>query len=524
MNIFQLDRLQAGLTPRSVLRALGKRKLSILALWLAGSAATVAVVYSLRPVYSSEALILVESQKIPENFVAATVQTALEARLDELKQQVLSRERLWNLIQEFDLYPRQRQIRTREEVVEMMRRDIDIVLERGWSTSRPGAFRVAYESTSPQITAEVANRIGRFFIDENLRARAVEAEATSAFLDNQLGQSKKELQEQEAKLRDFKEAYLGELPQQEGSLLAAMSQKRAELLGVQDSLGRAQQSRLVLESSLAVAQANQDAVRRRAQEDSGSQSVMILPAPSPAQPAPPSELDKARAQLQALRARYQDKHPEVQRMLLEVAQLEKEEKARVAQSAEIPTEPPAVASAQPGGTTRVVTDRPRRAAAMLDDPAVRSLKAQIALVSREIQNLDARHAQVIQEATELQNQMQKMPIREQQLAAITRDYDTCKANYQSLLNKKLAADVATNMERWQKAERFVMLDAARIPEKPVRPKRALLTAGGSILSLLAAAAFALLLELRRNVVLGEWELPAGTVVLGRLPQMEMERI
>jgi polysaccharide chain length determinant protein (PEP-CTERM system associated) len=523
VNLFQLDRLQAGLTPRSILRALGKRKLSILALWLAGSAATVAVVYSLRPVYSAEALILVESQKIPENFVAATVQTALEARLDELKQQVLSRERLWNLTQEFDLYPRQRQIRTREEVVEMMRRDVTIVLERGWSTSRPGAFRVAYESTSPQITAEVANRIGRFFIDENLRARAVEAEATSAFLDNQLAQSKKELQEQEAKLRDFKEAYLGELPQQEGSLLAAMSQKRAELLGVQDSLGRAQQSRLVLESSLAVAQANQDAVRRRAQEDSGSPIVFSLPAPEQPQQAPPSELDKARAQLQALRARYEDKHPEVQRMLLEVARLQNEEQAREAQSAEIPTEPPAVASRQPGAMT-VLTERPRRAAAMLDDSAVRSLKAQIALESREIQNLEARHAQVIQEATELQRQMQKMPIREQQLAAITRDYDTCKANYQSLLNKKLAADVATNMERWQKAERFVMLDAARIPEKPVRPKRALLTAGGSILSLLAAAAFALLLELRRNVVLGEWELPAGTVVLGRLPRMEMERI
>jgi len=99
-------------TPRSILRALWKRRFLVATLWVAGSSATVAVVANLHPIYSAEALILVESQKIPENFVAATVQTALEARLDQLKQQVLSRERLWSLIEEFDLYPALRPIRT----------------------------------------------------------------------------------------------------------------------------------------------------------------------------------------------------------------------------------------------------------------------------------------------------------------------------------------------------------------------------------------------------------------------------
>lgn len=252
VNLFQTDVLQSLLNPRSILRALWKRKLSIVLLWLIGSAATVAVVTRLRAVYTAEALILVESQKIPESFVAATVQTALEARLDTLKQQVLSHERLWNLIQEFDLYAKQRKSHTREEVVDMMRGDINIKLERGWSTSRPGAFRVSYETYSPKTVAEICNRIGRFFIDENLRAREVEAEATSAFLDSQLAESKKKLQEQEARLKDFKEAYIGELPQQQTTLLSAASQSRAELLGIQDSLARAQQNKLTLESSLAL--------------------------------------------------------------------------------------------------------------------------------------------------------------------------------------------------------------------------------------------------------------------------------
>ena len=252
MNLLQLDPMQTGLNPRSILRALWKRRLLIGTLWLAGSAATVAVVVNLRAVYSAEALILVESQKIPENFVAATVQTALEARLDELKQQVLSHERLWSLIEEFNLYPKLRQTRTRDEVLEAMRKDVSIKLEKGWSASRPGAFRVSYETFSPTISAEIANRVGRFFIDENLRERAVEAEATSQFLDSQLGESKKMLQDQEARLKDFKEANIGELPQQEGALLAVVSQNKVELMGLQDSLARAQQNKLMIESSLGI--------------------------------------------------------------------------------------------------------------------------------------------------------------------------------------------------------------------------------------------------------------------------------
>ena len=79
--------------------------------------------------------------------------------------------------------------------------------------------------------------------------------------------------------------------------------------------------------------------------------------------------------------------------------------------------------------------------------------------------------------------MDKLPMREQQLASLTRDYEASKANYKSLLDKKMAAEMAANMERWQKAERFVMLDAARVPEKPTSPNRPVFMAGGVLLSL-----------------------------------------
>jgi uncharacterized protein involved in exopolysaccharide biosynthesis len=129
---------------------------------------------------------------------------------------------------------------------------------------------------------------------------------------------------------------------------------------------------------------------------------------------------------------------------------------------------------------------------------------------------------VLRDVGAVQSRMDKLPMREQELASLTRDYEASKANYKSLLDKKLAAEMAANMERWQKAERFVMLDVARVPEKPASPNRPVFMTGGVLLSLAMAAGIAFLLETRRNVFLGEWELPAGTVVVGRVPKMLVE--
>jgi len=464
--------LRPEFSPRSIVRALWKHKVAILGLWLLGSTAIGVYVFSMRPVYSADAMILVESQKIPENFVASTVQTVLEARMDMLKQQVLSKDRLWSLIEQLNLYPELRRQLTREEVIGTMRRDISITLERGWSANRPGAFRITYQAHDPRIAAEVSNRIGRFFINENLRQREGEAADTSEFLDSQLAESKTKLQEQEAKLRDFKVQYNGELPEQEGALLAQMSQSKAELLGLVDAIGRAQQNRLILETSLAAAQASlreRRALNRQRAAQEGPVTLDPSPAP-PSAPPPPTMLERLRSELAELRLRYQDQHPEVQRKIAEIARLEKEE-AGTAQREAQPGSGSAKAAVVPTGHNPSVSDQVADDAASAEGSRIDLLKSQLNLATREVDALEARRQRIIQEVADVQGRVQKLPIREQQLASITRDYETSKTNYHSLLDKKLAADMAENMERWQKAERFVMLDEARVPKSRSARKR-----------------------------------------------------
>jgi succinoglycan biosynthesis transport protein ExoP len=79
--------------------------------------------------------------------------------------------------------------------------------------------------------------------------------------------------------------------------------------------------------------------------------------------------------------------------------------------------------------------------------------------------------------------------------------------------------MATEMEKNQKSERFTVLDSARVPEKPVRPDRLILSLIAWPLCLLLGAGIGYLVEFNKNVVLGEWELPSETPILGRVPRI-----
>jgi polysaccharide chain length determinant protein (PEP-CTERM system associated) len=504
-------------SPLSIIRALWKWKVVIIVVWLLGSAASILIVRSLPAVYVADALIQVDPQKIPETFVPTTVATAIEVRMDRLKQQVLSRERLWSLVQELDLYREERRVRTQEEVIELMRNDISINLESSWSArEQPSAFRVHYSAPEPALAAAVTNRIAAFFVDENLRQREAEAQDASEFLRAQLTESDRQLQAQEAKLKEFKLSNVGGLPEQEAALLATMSQNRTELSGIQEALARARQNKIVIENSKAMAEV----------EVRDLQDALRPPGSSIQQRPSLTALDQLDLELRAARLRYLDTHPEVERLLREKKRVEDEmAQSRGTREGETKssstdnngtTEPAIAGRVRLGGDGTLVEQR-----LLAEKQRVSELLSQIEQVTSEMEMLEARRQEILKEVAETQVLLKNIPVREQQLASIMRDYDTSKRNYDSLLNKKLSADVAAKLEKGQKAERFVLLEGAQIPEKPEKPKKLPLTAGGVFCSLIVGAATAFLLELKRNVILGEWELPAGTVVLGRIPRIEI---
>jgi polysaccharide chain length determinant protein (PEP-CTERM system associated) len=518
------------LQPLSLVRMFWKHKLLCALIWAAVTACSAAVVYRLSNVYRAEAVILVESQRIPEKLVAPTINDDLKDRLSSLSQQILISTRLLEIVTKFDLYHEERRARTQEEIIEMMRGDIGTQLETSWAKkadSRPSAFRVTYEGPNPTVVAQVANQLATLFIDENIQAREVQAVGTSEFLASQLDAAKLRLEEQESKLGEYKLKFNGQLPEQENALIAAASQLQVRLQGIDQEIDRAEQTRTMQETALASAQASESAI---------SQLFDQLNSPEPAQALasgePVKTSERLQQQLEKLMLFYTDQHPDVKKLrdLIPLARKEEEKNENPPKKAAPGSDPTDSATKAPGEESSVsmIVTLPKirnERALQLSEALIRSkeeaekLKTQQDLAAKEIIALKQDQKDVQARLDSLQKGIGGLPIREQELASITRDYEISKANYQSLLDKKLSAEMATDMERRQKAERFTIIDPARVPEKPVKPNRPLLYALCSFGGLLLGIVSALGRELRTNAILGEWELPKGVPVLGRIPRI-----
>jgi polysaccharide biosynthesis transport protein len=509
--------------PLSVARMIWKRKLAIAGIAAAGCAFTVFAVRRMPSIYVSDALVLIDSQKIPEKFVSSTVSTDLQDRLATISQEVLSSAKLEKIISDFDLYKEERKSLFTGEVLELMRKDISIQTDRSWSGAKPAAFRVSYQGKNPRVVAQVANRIANLYIEENFKTREGQAEGTSEFMDRQLAEAKERLSEQEAAVGRFKLKYNGELPEQQGALISELGRLEVELQTNRDALSRAQESKAMLESNLAATETSFQALESSADHLEGPAAPAVAPA---AELAPAQKSSALLAeQLNTLLARYGPAYPDVKRLEAQLDEAKAAEAAQPKADPIIPSPERRLAGSEPAAPTprralrnTQAADQKARASEHLS-----SLQGQIAIAQREIEFRTQEQARITAEMKQYSDRISRLPLHEQEMAQITRDYDTSKANYRNLLDKKLAAEMATDLEHGQKSERFTLLDPARVPDKPQRPKRPLYYAMGGLLSVLAGFGAGLGMEIQQGKLLGRWELGPGIPVLARLPRIVVAR-
>src|SRR5712692_10387557 len=253
---------RAEFAPLTLMRMFGKHKVGVALISLLLCAITVVIVMMLPAIYRSEALILVDSQKIPERYVSASVGTDLQDRLAAINQFILSTTNLNKLIADYGLYKEERKSQVPEEIVEMMKSDIQIKVERGWVGNRPGAFRIAYMGKSPTMVAEVANRLAQLYVTENLTNREMQAKGTQSFIASRLAEAKKKLDEMELAVSRYKLQHNGELPEQENTLNGALSRLQLELQGIQEAINRGQQNKVMIENALSMAESTYADLKR----------------------------------------------------------------------------------------------------------------------------------------------------------------------------------------------------------------------------------------------------------------------
>src|SRR6202048_116888 len=119
--------------------------------------------------YQSDALILVEQQKVPEQYVVRNVTMGLQDRLQSMTQQILSRTRLQATIDRFHLYPRRTGLQgllASGDPVEQMRKDIQIdLVQPPGHPNELTAFKIRYSTGSPELAQQVNSELASLFIE-----------------------------------------------------------------------------------------------------------------------------------------------------------------------------------------------------------------------------------------------------------------------------------------------------------------------------------------------------------------------
>lgn len=440
-----------------VVRRRGRLAVATFAIVLA---AAVSFAIYLPDLYRATALVLVE-RTISESAIKTPVSGELEGRLFVIKQEILSRDRLTELIERFNLYPDLRQGAGMADGLTQARNDIVVQPagpEQVSGRTKTVSFTLSYTSDNRDAVAEVTNAVAAFYVRQNDHMRAEEAIHTTQFLRTQLGEAKKQLDRHEAAIRDYTTQYAGELPQQAGVNLATL-----ERLNTQLRLSGEQQIRIIEQREKLVDTLQETGGIARAtvgDTDVSPESLGRL-----------REIDVQKQKLSQADTQFTARHPDVVRLREQLEAMEREHEQ--AEEAALQSRDAADAAGIPDPVAAPNPQLRRRTLGRLD--------ADLAKLRQEDDG--ARLA-----IASFEQRLESSPQRQQAYQIITRDYNAAKDLYDSLLRRSDEAKLTESLETDRAGERFRVLEPALPPETPAAPNRVRLLLMGLLLACAASVA------------------------------------
>ena len=407
--------------------------------------------------YTSQTLVVVDQEKVAENLVKPAVTGEINDALANLSEQILSRTRLESIIDRFGLFKSEHGRLTNDLLVEQLRGMIAVTPLKGGAPGTQGGasgFHISVTASSPRLAQQICDELMSMFVRENIRAREQRAQGTTEFLKKELTEAQAKLNEQEARLSEFRKRYVGQLPGEEQTNLGMLATLNNNLQAVTEEASRAQQDRNYTESLL-----QQELSAWRASGGGDTQSLE-------------EQLAKAQAQLVALEGLYTADHPDVIRTKYQIEEL----KTKMREAS---------ASTPPSDT----------ADSGIAEPAqIQQWRLQSQHLEQVIKDKVTEQQHIQQEIRNYQARLHLSPTIEEQLKTINQDYQSALIMYNDLVSKMSQSEIAARLELQQQNEQFRVVDPPNLPQKPSYPKRWMFTLGGLGGGLLLGLGLALLLE------------------------------
>jgi len=480
--------------------------------------ASVVGVYMWPDSYISEAVVKIVPQQVPTTMVQSAINQQMSDRINSMAQTILSRTTLTTIINTFGLYPRERSRMPIEDVIELMKKKIEIlpVASPTTSSDRIPAFGVQFSYENRFLAQRVVQDVVSRFIDENIRNRSNATFQTTQFIRDELDSAKKELDTNENKVASFRMQNNGRLPDQMDANMRSLGALQAQVTFLDSQISRSEQDKLQIESNLRIMKDQLVGLTKNPDITPGVQAQQAQKSARLADQD--REVIALEKDLAALRQHYKDTYPDVQSAInrLEAARkqrvvLEKEE-AQIAPPAETPVaKPPA---------TPLSLQNQREARDM--DANIRRMQASLEAKDLEIQNAQKEMKRVSDSIRGYQGRIENVPMGEKQYAELLRDRDLSKDKVIDLTGKLDHAEIAQEMEGRKQGETLELLDPASLPTTPAEPKRPIVISIGAGLGLMLGLVIAAAREMKDTSLKNLKDVRAYTKVgiLGSVPLLE----
>lgn len=390
--------------------------------------------------YTSQTLVLVSRPSVAPDIVKPVVTEDLTQRLAAMKGQILSRTRLEPVIEKFNLYSADRSKLHMEDLVERLRTTIVITpLEAmpGIQYSNLPGFSVNVTFNNPQLAQQICTEVTSMFMEQDARDTNDKAKRTTSFISQQLEEAKEKLDEQDAKLADFKRRHIGLLPEEDQRNLSILGSLNSELDATTQAMTRILQDKSFNETLLN----QQEASWKASQKGENPESLE-------------DQLRARQEQLTILQSRYTEAHPDVVKLKNEIEDLKK----KIEDAPNSSEAPKSAKSTEP--------------------PSLQQLRVKIQQAEATYQDLVKRQARIQDQVKVIEGHIEASPMVELQLKELTRNYQTAQDFYNDLLRKSETTVMSSQLVHQQEGEHFSVLDPPSLPTSPSFPKVLNFAGGG----------------------------------------------
>lgn len=434
--------------------------------------------------YEAQAVMFVESEQIPKNLAASTVQTIATEQIQIIQQRMRTREVLLDIANRLGVYDKQRaegNIISAADIVEDMRSRITIKSTSG--KAKATILTIGYRSTASRLAAQVANELVTLVLQENVAMRTELAGDTLEFFAQERDRLGGDLDAQSAEVLRFQAENSGSLPQD----LPVLQARRATL----------KNDRATREREIQSLRDQREQIVDIFNRTGNIQAVSANKIPEQL------ALEAAEQQLSDARLIFSEQNPKLRVLVAKVEQLQQRLTAAL----------DAAANVSSGTASTQVSN-----AQSLFEAQLTQIDSEIAFRIEEIARIDS-------ELVEIEARLAKVPSNSITLDKLQRDYANIQGQYNTTVNRMSAAATGERIELLSKGQRISVIEQATPPDRPTTPNRVLISAAGAGVGMAAGFGLIILLELLNTSIRRPAQLTdkLGITPFAVLPYLKTDR-